>query len=294
MRLNHLRSFYGVATTGSFTSAAKLLNRSQPTITTQVRALEELHGVELFHRRHKNIVLTPLGEQLYSVSKQIFSLEAEARELLVDSGKLQAGNFRVGAVGPFHATKMLAEFNKHYPGINISVSFGNSKYILDSLVDYKADIAVLASFMDDSNFYSFPYSSHPLVLIVNQNHKFAKYNSINIEDLEGERVILREKGSTTRKAFVDALRKANVNCNVVMEIGSREAIREAVLMGVGISMVSQAENIADPRLHTLKVNNALMHTHAHVVCLAERRNSRIINAFYNIVSKIIKETRQTQ
>src|SRR5690625_4403689 len=101
MRRTHLRSFHGVAVTGSFTAAAELLNISQPTVTVQVRALEESYGVELFHRRGREISLTPLGKQLHTLSKQIFSLESEARELLIDSGKLQVGHFRIGAVGPF-------------------------------------------------------------------------------------------------------------------------------------------------------------------------------------------------
>src|SRR5690625_3184566 len=128
MRRTHLRSFYSVATTGSFTAAADLLNISQPTVTVQVRAIEETYGVELFHRRHRKIILTPLGKQLYALAKQIFSLESEARELLIDSGKLQTGHLRVGAVGPFHVTEMLAVFNSHYLGIDISVTFGNSEH----------------------------------------------------------------------------------------------------------------------------------------------------------------------
>lgn len=286
MRLTHLRSFHGVAVTGSFTAAAELLNISQPTVTVQVRALEESYGVELFHRQRRDISLTPLGKQLYALSKKIFSLESEARELLVDSGKLQVGRLRIGAVGPFHATEMLAVFNEYYPGISISVRFGNSKYILDSLLDYKTDVAVLARFMDDPAFYSLPYRSHPLVLMINKNHKFARTKSLSIKDLEGENIILREKGSTTRKAFLDALNKFNVKCNIVMELGSREAIREAVIMGVGISVVSQAEYIPDPTLRSLELHDATMQTHAHVVCLNERRNSRLIKAFYGIVNEL--------
>lgn len=283
MRLTQLRSFYGVARTGSFTAAAKLLNVSQPTVTIQVQALEEHYAVELFHRRYRSIVLTPLGEQLFSLAKKIFSLEAEARELLTDSGKLQLGTLRVGAVGPFHVTEMLSRFNRQYPKIDIAVSFGNSKDILNSLVDYKTDVAILAQFLNDPTFYSFPYSSHPVILMVSKKHRFAQYNSISIKELENEPIVLREKGSTTRKAFMNALKKHNIHCNTVMEIGSREAIREAVIMGVGVSMVSQAEYIPDPQLHPLTVDDAIMHTHAHVVCLRERKQSRIIKEFYNVV-----------
>lgn len=283
MRLAHLRSFYGVAITGTFTKAAKFLNISQSTVTSQVRSLEEFYGVELLYRGPRRSVLTPLGEELYALAKQIFALEYDARRLLEDSGKLKTGELRVGAVGPFHVTEMLAKFNKQYPDFSISVQFGNSKEILDSLVEYQTDVAVLAQFMDDPTFFSMPYSSHPVVLIVNSAHRLAGQAEIPIEQLEGEQVILREEGSTTRKAFEDALSQAGVSCRVVMEIGSREAIREAVIMGIGISVVSQAEYIPDPRLHSIEISNASMYTHAHVVCLTERRHSRVVNAFFEIV-----------
>ena len=84
-------------------------------------------------------------------------------------------------------------------------------------------------------------------------------------------MILREVGSTTRKALDDALVKAGVTPRVVMEIGSREAIREAVIKGVGIGAVSEIEFIPDPQFRTVKVSDAEMYTHAHVVCLEERR-----------------------
>ncbi|HEY8360698.1 MAG TPA: LysR family transcriptional regulator, partial [Ramlibacter sp.] len=107
MRLTQLRSFYAVARAGSFTRAAEQLHVSQPTITTQVRFLEESYDVELFHRSGRRVRLTEMGEQLMLVAQQIFSLEAEAVELLKDAGELRTGHLRVAAVGPHHVTRML-------------------------------------------------------------------------------------------------------------------------------------------------------------------------------------------
>lgn len=286
MRLTYLRSFYAVATAGSFTGAAKLLHISQPTVTTQVRFLEEMYRVELFYRSGRTIKLTPMGEQLYVLAKRTFALESETVQLLRDSGELRTGQLRIGAVGPFHVTEMLALFNQRFPGIHVSVRMGNSESALRALKAYQTDVAVLARFMDDPQLHLVPYSSHPVGILVNHEHPFAHRKSIRIEELEGQRMVLREEGSTTRKALEDALGKAGVQCRVVMEIGSREAIREAVIMGVGIGAVSEIEYVPDPRLRMLHVRGARMYTHAHVVCLEERRSARMVQAFLDVVEEL--------
>jgi DNA-binding transcriptional LysR family regulator len=135
MRLTQLRSFHAVATAGTFTAAAKRLHVSQPTITTQVKLLEDLYNVELFHRMGRRVRLTEVGERLLQLSRQIFSLEADAVQLLGDAGELRSGHLRVAAVGPSHVTKMLVAFNQRYPGIKISVSTGNSQDALERLLD---------------------------------------------------------------------------------------------------------------------------------------------------------------
>lgn len=291
MRLTQLRSFHAVARAGGFTGGAKLLHISQPTVTTQVRFLEETYGTELFYRRGHKVTLTPLGAQLFELAQRIFALESETVHLLRDSGELRSGHLRVGAVGPFHVTEMLARFNRRFPGMQVSVRVGNSQAVLAALVDYQTDVAVFAQFTDDPRFHSVPYSRHPIVVFVHRSHRFARRRSIRIAELEGEGMILREQGSTTRKALDDALAKAGVTPRVAMEIGSREAIREAVIKGVGIAAVSEIEYIPDPEIRMVKVSDAQMYTHAHVVCLKERREARLVQAFFEIVTELLRQRR---
>lgn len=286
MRLTQLRSFHAVARVGGFTAAAKLLHISQPTVTTQVRFLEETYGIELFYRRGHKVTLTPLGEQLYGVAQKIFTLESEIVHMLEDSGGLKSGHLRVGAVGPFHVTEMLAEFNQRFPGMQVSVRVGNSEAVLETLVSYQTDVAVLAHFTDDPRLHFVPYRRHPVVLFVHRSHRFAGRKSIRIAELKGEGMILREVGSTTRKALADALEKAGVTPRLLMEIGSREAIREAVIKGVGIGAVSEIEYIPNPEICMVRVSDANIFTHANVVCLKERRGARLVKAFFGIVEDL--------
>jgi LysR family transcriptional regulator, low CO2-responsive transcriptional regulator len=284
MRLTQLRSFYAVARMGSFTKAAEHLHVSQPTITTQVRFLEEAYKVELFHRSGRRVQLTQLGEQLMQLAQQIFSLEADAVSLLGDAGELRTGLLRVAAVGPFHVTQMLADFSQHYPDIKVSVSTGNSQDVLDRLLDYRADVGVLAQLVKDDRFLSVPFSRHPVGIFTSSEHRFARRRSIRLAELQGERMILREQGSTTRKALELALHKAGVEPEVVMEISSREVIREAVSQDIGIAAVSTVEFVPGPGLHLVSVSDADIYTYAHVLCLAERRSARMVHAFFETVS----------
>lgn len=281
MRLTQLRSFYAVARMGSFTKAAEQLHVSQPTITTQVRFLEESYKVELFHRSGRRVQLTPLGEQLMRLAQQIFGLEADAVSLLADAGELRTGHLRVAAVGPYHVTQMLADFNAHYPDIKVNVSTGNSQDVLDRLLDYRADVGVLAQLVEDERFLSVPFGRHPVGIFTASSHRFARRRSIRLAELQDERMILREEGSTTRKALELALGEAGITVEPVMEISSREMIREAVSQGIGIAAVSTVEYVPGPGLHLVGISDAQIFTYAHILCLAERRSMRMVKAFFD-------------
>jgi aminoethylphosphonate catabolism LysR family transcriptional regulator len=284
MRLTQLRSFYAVARAGSFTRAAEQLHVSQPTITTQVRFLEDSYKVELFHRRGRRVQLTVLGEQLMQLAQQIFSIEADAVSLLADAGELRRGNLRVAAVGPYHVTQMLADFSQRYPQIKVAVWTGNSQDVLDRLLDYRADVGVLAQLVRDDRFLSVPFSRHPVGIFTSSKHRFARRRNIRLAELQGERMILREEGSTTRRALEIALDKAGVRPEVVMEIASREVIRQAVSEGIGIAAVSTVEYVPGPGLHMVGISDADIYTYAHVLCLAERRGMRMVSAFFDTIS----------
>ncbi|MGE0714039.1 MAG: LysR substrate-binding domain-containing protein [Alphaproteobacteria bacterium] len=287
MRYTNLRSFHGVAQAGGFTAAAAHMAISQPTLTAQIAALEAEFGILLFHRRNRRVELTEAGRDLLAITTRMFAEEKEALEYLAQSRELKAGHLRIAAVGPYHVTEMLAAFNRRYPGVTLAVSLGNSADTLQSLRDYRADVAVLAHIDDDDRLLAIPYRRHPVVVFTRADHRLASGGSVRMADLAGERMIVREPGSTTRHAFDAALRAAAVVPEIVVEIGSREAIREAVIHGLGIGYVSEAEFVPDPRLCALPIADAAVFTYAHVVILRERRAGRVIRAFLDVVQSLL-------
>ena len=285
MHYTRLRSFHAVATSGGFNAAATTFNISQPTLSAQVGDLEQEYGLELFVRRGRRRELSDAGRQLLAITTRLFAEEEEAVAFLEQSSELRTGKLSIGAVGPYHVTEMLAAFNRAYPGIELAVKLGNSTETLADLLEYRSDVAVLAHIDKDDRLLTIPYRRHPVAVFVRKDHRLARHKNVKVAELEGERFIIRETGSTTRRAFEEALAARKVKPHTIMEIGSREAIREAVIRGLGISYVSEAEFVPDPALRLIPIAGAEIYTYAHVVVLEKRSSSRIIRAFLDTVRK---------
>jgi aminoethylphosphonate catabolism LysR family transcriptional regulator len=287
MNLAQLRAFHAVAREGSFTTAARALGVTQPTVSSQVGVLEDTYGVRLFDRRGRQVVPTEIGDTLFAITQRLFSLEEEADEILTAARELDRGQIRVGADGPHHVIPILAAFNRRYPGLDVSLSMGNADTVLHDLRNYRIDVAVLAKVDEDPRLFAIPYRRSPLVLFVPRNHPWAKRTSIRLKEIADQRMILREAASVTRQIFQSALAEAGVRPQAVMQIESREAVREAVAAGLGIGVVSQAEFDYDKRLTKLRVRDARMEITEHVVCLEERRRLRIVRAFLDVVGQVV-------
>ena len=285
MNYAHLRAFHAVATEGGFTRAAVSLGVTQPTLSAQVKALEDSYGVALFDRRGRGIVATTLARQLLEITRRLFLLEEEAQELLARARDLTTGHLRVSADGPYHVVPFLATFAQRYPAVHISLAIGNSQEVLDALLHYQADVAVVADLEPDARLETILCAENRLVVFVPRQHPWARRRAIRLADLEGQPMVLRELGSMTRRLFERATTKAKVNPRVVMEIESREAVREAVAAGLGIGVVSEPEFGNDERLVSVPVADGDLVLREYVVCLRERRNLRVVAAFLDLVRK---------
>jgi aminoethylphosphonate catabolism LysR family transcriptional regulator len=282
MLYTSLRSFHAVASHGGFSSAARALNISQPTLSTQVKALEMQYNIELFSRSGRKVMLTPAGVELYKTTVRLHQSEAEAENLLGSFKGLQTGSLRIAAVGPFHATDMIVAFKAAYPKIDIIVEFGNSSRSFDRLLSYEADVGLIAEVHPDTRVLALPYSTHEVVVFANAQHPFFERDSISIKELQKARVVQREFGSTTRTAMEKALTDNNVEIDVVLEIGSREGIWKAVEQGLGIGFVADFEFVPHPNLRAIPIKDALISTQYFLAFLRERENAHLIQAFCKV------------
>lgn len=279
----HLRAFQAVATHRGFSAAARALRVSQPTLTTQVRDLEERYGVELFLRQGRQIELTEAGRSLLSISARLFKLHDEAEELLVNFGELKTGVLKIAAVSPFHATDMIARFVAHYPSFKVNMVLGNSEMTLRRVLELEADIAILAHKIDDPRIRTISFSTQEIVAFVNDTHPWWQRDEIELAELSDEPLILREEGSTTRYALEHAAGLADVTLNPFMEIGSREGVWKAVERGLGVGVVADFEFVPHPRLKTLRISGGKIRTEYRLAFLEDRTSARSIKAFVDTV-----------
>lgn len=209
---------------------------------------------------------------------------------LRDSGQLNQGELKIGAVGPFHVIEMLASYRARYPGMQLSIRMGNSQKVLHDLESYTTDIAVLAGLYQRPELEACEYAQHAIILFVHNSHPFAQRHLIDIQELNEQPLLLREQGSTTRSAVEKVLNEAGVRPQLGLEIGSREAIREAVIRGLGIGAVSEAEFVADPCLTPVRIAGNPAKTTTYVYCMKERSDSVLVRSFMKSLKKRRKST----
>jgi aminoethylphosphonate catabolism LysR family transcriptional regulator len=286
INIAQLRAFHAVATEGGFTKAARLLNVTQPTLSQEVKALEETHGVLLFDRSRRSVTPTEVGKALFAITRRLFAAEQEALELLAGVHALDGGVLAVGADGPFHAVPLLAEFARRHPAPKVTLSVGNSQTLLQGLLETRIDVAVLADVPVDARFYVVPLRRDPVKALLPHGHPLAKQGAVTLEALAGERLVLREPGSMTRRLIERAFADADLRPAALIEIESREAVVEAVAAGLGIGFVSAAEFIGDPRLSLRTIAGAVVEMDEYVVCLRERRRLAVVRAFLEVAGTL--------
>lgn len=286
MHQKWLEAFHAVARTGGFTAAARDLNVGQPTISTHVRALEDHFRVELFHRRGRSVELTEIGKHLMTITQGMFGHEGEAISLLRAAQALEVGSLKIGAIRPSDVMEIAAAMLKQHTNLKLAVTLGAGPNLLEGLLKFDFDAAVIGDDPQDPRFFSQFYNKHRILIVANINHPLARRRSIRIEELAGQNFILRTSGSTTRKVFDRALNKAGVKIHPLLETNNREAVNAAIMQGIGIGAISESEIISHRQLKILNVTNAEMFNYAYVVCLAERRKRPLIDGFLKVAKKL--------
>ena len=282
--MNHsqLRAFHAVATEGSFTRAAVALRVSQPTLSGHIKALEASYDVILFHRGSRDVVMSDLGRALFEITQRHFATQSEAQSLLSAAKGLIRGRLRVGADSPFGVIPLLAAYSGRYPKVRASVMLGNSKEIMGSLLSKKIDVGIVPKVKIDARLNMVPYREDNLVVFVDRGHAWSQRRSVKLAELSEQTLVAREPGSTTRAVVEAALTRHEIEPRQIIEIGSREAVKEAVAAGLGVGVVSESEFGHDTRLHKLTLSDVRLSVVECVVCRSEQARDPAVAAFLAI------------
>jgi len=238
--LNSLIVFHEVAKHKSFSKAAEELFISQPAVTKHIKELERKIGMGLIQRRRGGFSLTEGGKILFKHTHKISSHLMEIENLLENLKKDYQGILKIGTTESYSKglmPKLLSGFQTSFPFIKIALDVGNSEEIEKSLLVYKNDLVLIAVTKKSHRFESIPFLKEELVLIVSPNHPLARRKTVSLKELERYPLIIRAKGSTTRRIILQAFKEVGIHPSLLIEAGSSEFIKQWVSEGKGVSII---------------------------------------------------------
>lgn len=242
-----LEIFEAIARLGSFTRASEELYLTQPTVSMQMKKLSEEVGVPLVEQVGKKVHLTADGQQLAQATREIFDILDRYSMSVAERQGLKKGRLRLMAIttASYFAPRLLGEFAKLYPGVDVSLRVTNKEQVLASIADNLDDLYFVGQPPEDIDVVATPIMDNPIVVLAAPDHPLAHKKKLTLERLAKEPWLMREKGSGTRNAIERCFAEKGITIHPRLELGSNEAIKQAILAGLGISALSR---------HTLTLN----------------------------------------
>ena len=294
-----LQVFHTVAKQLSFTKAAELLFMTQPAVTFQVKQLEEHFNTRLFERSHGKISLTPAGELALDYAERILNMSGEMEARISELTGQVSGPLLIGAsttIAEYMLPRLLGEFKRLHPETQARLTVANSETIENKVADHTLDMGLIESPSHHPNLVTQVCCEDELVMICAPFSDLANLVSANPKQVANHPYISRESGSGTRECIDDFFKMNGVSLdeiNIVMELGSREAIKGAVAAGLGIAVVSSTTVAKEVKLGEL-VAIALdppLRRQLSLVYPQEKFRSKLLQSFLDFLesSPLIKE-----
>jgi DNA-binding transcriptional LysR family regulator len=292
-----MRLFLALAETGSVSGAARVMHVTQPTASMQLREISESVGLPLYELISRRIHLTEAGLELARTARAMVT-EWEAFGQKVDNLKgLTRGRLRLAAVSTaqYFIPRLLGSFCRRHPDIDVALQVLNRDGVLGRMRDNRDDLYIMSQPPQDIELEDRVFMSNPLVVIAPPEHRLAGQRQIALRELRSELFILRESGSGTRMAVDQHFRSARFSPSVRLELGSNEAIREAVAAGLGLSVLS-SHALGTSGAHargvaTLQVQGFPLPSQWHLVWQKGKRPSPVAQAFSDHLLKPARRTR---
>jgi DNA-binding transcriptional LysR family regulator len=294
MNLNLFKTFMRVVETQNLSRTADDFGLSQPAITKQIQALEDMYGVLLLERSGRKLKTTEAGEVLYNYSRDLVRSVDKLEKAMADIAEDRKGSLFMGAStipGQYIIPALIKGFKQEHPHISISLEIADTEKIFNKICERELDIGIVGGWTNQRKVEGFPWLEDELVVVVPQDHRLANRSGCSLADLQDEIWIFREKGSGTRKAVEELMDANNFNrdsLNVFLEAGSTESVLAMVEAGMGISIVSKWVIHPDKpqtRLHYLKLSEKEARRIFYVIYPRQKVRRKSVNAFIDYIKK---------
>ncbi|NLV21392.1 MAG: LysR family transcriptional regulator [Syntrophomonadaceae bacterium] len=288
MNLNLFKTYIRVIETQNLSRTAEDFGLSQPAITKQIQALEDMYGVLLLERSGRRLKMTEAGETLYNYAHDLVRCMDKMDKAMEEIAEDRKGSLFLGAStipGQYIIPALIKEFKEEHPHISISLEIADTERIFNKICERELDIGIVGGWTKQRKVEGFPWLEDELVAVVPQDHKLADKSSCCLADLQNENWIFREKGSGTRKAVEELMTAHNLNrdnLNIYMEAGSTESVLAMVEAGMGISLVSRwviRPDNSQTKLHYLKLNEEEARRLFYVIFPRQKVRRKSVNYF---------------
>ena len=249
INLDQLRIFRAVAQSRSFTRAAELVHLTQPGISKHIKQMEEYFGVHLFDRSGKKVALTESGEALFEATQEVMAIIDAAERRIDDLKGMRGGRLRLGSsfpVGVYLLPKVLAEFRRRYPAVEVTLDISLSESIEAKLLANELDLGLVSYDARNPRLLTRAFMTDELIAIVPPNHPWATNRQIRPKELAGETFIVAAPGAGTRAVVEERLKAQGIVLANVLDFGNLEGVKHAVEAGLGISI--QAKSVVQREL----------------------------------------------
>jgi len=242
MDVHDLQVFLAVATHLNFTHAGEKIRLSQPGVSARIRLLEEELGVKLFEQVGKKVALTEAGRILEPYARRVVMALEDVRQAIEEYQGLERGSLRIGASttpGIYLVPRLITQFKSQYPKMDIRLSIENTRRVEEGIVKNEFDLGFVGGHLINEEVEVVPWLRDEIVLMVPPGHRLARRKRIKWADLSKEPFIFREPGSATRAVVEKQLQTRHLQVKEVLELGNPEAVKQAVVSGLGVAFLSR-------------------------------------------------------
>ncbi|UCF75110.1 MAG: LysR family transcriptional regulator [Betaproteobacteria bacterium] len=292
--LTQLSVFEAVARLGNYTRAAEELYLAQPTVSVQIKKLTETVGVQLLEQIGKSVHLTEAGRELHRACHEIFQQLIDVEDRLADIRGLKSGRLRlaVSTTGKYFAPRLLAAFVHEHPGIEVSLQIHHRETLIERMAANADDLYIFANPPTTKEVVTQAILPNPMTVFARADHPLAGERRIPFSRFAEEPFLMREPGSGTRMVAQQVFARHGIAPKVRMELSTNEAIKQAVLAGLGVSIMSRYTLGLDTEqndLATLDVEGFPLEGQWYLVYPAGKQPSAVTEAFMAFARKEAKE-----
>ncbi len=288
LTLQQLRLFEAVSRLGSYTRAAEELCITQPAVSIQIKRLEDQMGIPLFEHVGKKTFPTTAGKTMYNACVDILNRVATLKDSMEELKGTVKGVLQMSVVttAKYFLPELLGSFLQKYPEVEPKLKFTNRARVIERLMNNEDDFVIMGQIPNDDTLDAYPFLNNILGIVAHADHPLANRKNITVEELVTQRFLIRESGSGTRSAFNQYMDKHGVTVDPYMELGSSEALKQAVMAGLGIAVLSlhsvQLERSVK-KLTVLNVEGFPLKRRWYAVHLKGRKLSLVARTFLDYI-----------